>query len=85
MDHDSRPPSIAIAPVWSHMVRRTPLTAAQVGPYVDWLAARYNDRPNVVWLNGGSAQSNGDWTPRTTSNRGNGAVRDPGRFHEGQC
>ena len=47
---------VAIAPVWSHMVRRTPLTAAQVRPYIEALAARYKDRPNVLWLNGGSAR-----------------------------
>lgn len=47
---------VAIAPVWSHMVKRTPLTAAQVGPYVAQVAARYRDRPNVIWLNGGSGR-----------------------------
>ncbi len=47
---------VAIAPVWSHMVRRTPLTAAQVGPYIDQVVARYQNRPNVVWLNGGSGR-----------------------------
>jgi hypothetical protein len=48
--------TVAIAPVWSHMVRRTPLTAAQVGPYIEQVAQRYKDRPNVIWLNGGSAR-----------------------------
>ncbi|WP_414664475.1 pectate lyase [Horticoccus sp. 23ND18S-11] len=47
---------LAMAPVWSHMVRRTPLTAAGVGPYIEQLAGRYKDRPNVIWLNGGSAR-----------------------------
>lgn len=47
---------VAMAPVWSHMVRRTPLTADKVAVYVDQLAARYRDRPNVVWINGGSAR-----------------------------
>lgn len=47
---------VAIAPVWSHMVRRTPLTAAQVGPYIKQVARRYRDRPNVIWLNGGSGR-----------------------------
>jgi hypothetical protein len=47
---------VAIAPVWSHMVRRTPLTAAQVGPYIEQVAQRYKDRANVIWLNGGSAR-----------------------------
>jgi hypothetical protein len=47
---------VAIAPVWSHMVRRTPLTAAQVGPYIAQVAQRYQGRTNVIWLNGGSAR-----------------------------
>jgi hypothetical protein len=47
---------IAIAPVWSHMVRRTPLTAAQVGPYIEQVSKRYQSRPNVIWLNGGSGR-----------------------------
>ncbi|MDO8835705.1 MAG: glycoside hydrolase family 140 protein [Vicinamibacterales bacterium] len=47
---------VAIAPVWSHMVRRTPLTAAQVGPYIEQVARRYRDRANVIWLNGGSGR-----------------------------
>jgi hypothetical protein len=47
---------VAIAPVWSHMVRRTPLTAAQVGPYIEQVAQRYKSRPNVIWLNGGSGR-----------------------------
>jgi hypothetical protein len=47
---------VAIAPVWSHMVRRTPLTAAQVGPYIEQVAQRYKDHANVIWLNGGSAR-----------------------------
>lgn len=47
---------VAIAPVWSHMVRRTPLTAEQVGPYIAQVAQRYKDRANVIWLNGGSAR-----------------------------
>jgi hypothetical protein len=38
------------------MVRRTPLSAAQVGPYLAQVAARYRDRPNVIWLNGGSGR-----------------------------
>lgn len=47
---------VAIAPVWSHMVRRTPLTAAQVGPFIEQVAKRYKDRTNVIWLNGGSGR-----------------------------
>lgn len=47
---------VAIAPVWSHMVKRTPLSAAQVGAYIEQVAQRYGDRPNVIWLNGGSGR-----------------------------
>lgn len=48
--------TVALAPVWSHMVRRTPLSAAQVRPYIEQVAQRYQDRPNVIWLNGGSGR-----------------------------
>jgi hypothetical protein len=47
---------VAIAPVWSHMVKRTPLTATQVGIYIAQVAQRYRNRPNVIWLNGGSGR-----------------------------
>lgn len=47
---------VAIASVWSHMVKRTPLTAGQVGSYIEQVAQRYRDRPNVIWLNGGSGR-----------------------------
>lgn len=47
---------VAIAPVWSHLVRRTPLSAAQVAPYIEQVARRYHDRPNIIWLNGGSGR-----------------------------
>lgn len=47
---------VAIAPVWSHMVRRTPLSAAQVAPYIEQVAQRYKSRSNVIWLNGGSGR-----------------------------
>lgn len=47
---------VAIAPVWSHMVKRAPLSAQQVGAYIEQVARRYRDRPNVIWLNGGSGR-----------------------------
>jgi len=51
---------LAIAPVWSHMVRRTPITAEQAASYTSWLAARYKERTHIIWLNGGSAKGTQD-------------------------
>ena len=47
---------IAIAPAWSHTVRRAPITAAQISPYMEILSNRWKDKTNLIWLNGGSAK-----------------------------
>ncbi len=45
---------LAVAPTWSHTVRRAPVTAEQARRYVTRVAERFKDKPNIVWLNGGS-------------------------------
>ena len=47
---------VAIAPVSSHTVRRTPFTAALVAPYIDQVAPRSQSCANVIWLKGGSGR-----------------------------
>jgi hypothetical protein len=49
---------LAVAPTWAHTVRRTPVTSEMVVNYATQLARRYKDRPNLIWLNGGSARGN---------------------------
>ena len=47
---------LAIAPVWSHTVRRAPITATQVTPYISQISKRWQSKSNIIWLNGGSAK-----------------------------
>lgn len=47
---------VAVAPTWGHTVRRAPITAEQIDPYIRVLVDRWKDRPNVIWVNGGSAR-----------------------------
>lgn len=49
---------LAVAPTWSHTVRRAPVTKAQAESYAATLAKRYRTKPNIIWLNGGSARGN---------------------------
>ena len=44
---------IALVPVWGGVVKSAKITAGQARAYADFLAARYKDRPNIVWMNGG--------------------------------
>ncbi|WP_433177504.1 glycoside hydrolase family 140 protein [Actinoallomurus sp. CA-150999] len=43
--------------VWSSVVDGGYLTAGDAAWYGTWLAKRYKDRPNIVWLNGGDAKA----------------------------
>jgi hypothetical protein len=47
---------LAIAPTWSHTVRRAPITPIQAENYAAAVAKRFKDKPNIVWLNGGAGK-----------------------------
>lgn len=47
---------MALVPVWGSNVRNGSITAAMAGEYAAWLAGRYSDRENVIWLNGGDVK-----------------------------
>lgn len=51
---------LALAPTWSHTVRRAPIPADKAARYVAALAQRLKDRPNLIWLNGGAAKGDVD-------------------------
>jgi hypothetical protein len=51
---------LAIAPTWSHTVRRAPIKKEQVEIYAAAIAERLKRKPNVIWLNGGSAKGDVD-------------------------
>jgi hypothetical protein len=44
---------MALVPVWGSNVRNGSVTREKAGKYAAWLAGRYKDRPNVIWINGG--------------------------------
>lgn len=44
---------MAMVPVWGSIVKKGGVTVEQADVYSKWLADRYKDRPNVIWLNGG--------------------------------
>lgn len=44
---------MAMVPVWGSNVKAGGVSPKQAATYAEWLADRYGDRPNVIWLNGG--------------------------------
>ena len=44
---------MALVPVWGSNVKGGGVSREQASIYSTWLAKRYADRPNVIWLNGG--------------------------------
>jgi len=44
---------MALVPVWGSNVKAGQVSRQQAKTYAAWLAARYRDRPNIIWLNGG--------------------------------
>lgn len=47
---------VALVPVWGSNVRGGNVTRSQAQKYAGWLADRYKDYSNVVWLNGGDVK-----------------------------
>jgi len=44
---------LALVPVWGSNVRNGSVNRGKAGKYAAWLAERYKDKSNVIWLNGG--------------------------------
>jgi hypothetical protein len=44
---------MALVPVWGSNVKNGSVTMQQAKKYATWLAERYKDKSNVIWLNGG--------------------------------
>ena len=47
---------MAMVPVWGTHVRHGKLTAKQAETYAKWLALRYKNKSNIIWLNGGDTK-----------------------------
>ena len=52
---------IGMVPIWGNAVKNGKTSPAQAKAYAQFLAQRYRDRPNIVWINGGDIQ--GDVVP----------------------
>lgn len=44
---------VALVPVWGSVVKESHIGAEKAKIYAEFLAKRYRDRPNVIWMNGG--------------------------------
>lgn len=49
---------MAIVPVWGNNVRDGHVSREQMAIYGKWIAERYADRDNIIWLNGGDTFGN---------------------------
>ncbi|KAA2242024.1 DUF4038 domain-containing protein [Chitinophaga agrisoli] len=49
---------MALVPVWGSNVKAGKVTVQQAKTYATWLAARFKDRPNIIWMNGGDIPGN---------------------------
>ncbi|MBN1973499.1 MAG: glycoside hydrolase family 140 protein [Sedimentisphaerales bacterium] len=47
---------IAIVPTWGSIVKGGRLTAESARTYGKWIAERYRDKPNIIWINGGDVR-----------------------------
>lgn len=47
---------IGMVPIWGNAVKNGKTSATQAKAYAQFLARRYRDRPNIVWINGGDIQ-----------------------------
>lgn len=47
---------MGMVPVWGANVKSGWVNASQARTYAKWLAERYRNKPNIVWLNGGDVR-----------------------------
>lgn len=47
---------IALVPVWGTVVKSGKVSVEQAKAYAKFLAYRYKDKPNIIWINGGDIQ-----------------------------
>jgi hypothetical protein len=47
---------LAMVPVWGSNVRSGQVTVGQAEKYAGWLASRYRNEPNIIWVNGGDVR-----------------------------
>jgi hypothetical protein len=47
---------VALVPVWGSVVKGEHVNSINAKAYADFLAKRYRDRANIIWMNGGDIQ-----------------------------
>jgi hypothetical protein len=47
---------MAMVPVWGSNVRSGRVSKEQAARYAEWLAQRYKNEPNIIWVNGGDVK-----------------------------
>lgn len=47
---------MALVPVWGSNVKSNVVNISNAASYASWLAKRYKDKPNIIWVNGGDAK-----------------------------
>jgi len=47
---------MAMVPIWGSNVRGGSVSLSQADKYATWLARRYADKTNIIWLNGGDTR-----------------------------
>lgn len=47
---------MALIPMWGSVARQKKVNVEQAKAYGAWLAQRYHNRPNIIWLNGGDCK-----------------------------
>jgi hypothetical protein len=47
---------IGMVAAWGSIARAGQLTDANAGAYAEFLAKRYGNRPNIIWITGGDTQ-----------------------------
>ncbi len=49
---------VGMVPVWGNNVKNKIVDKTKAELYARWLAERYRDKPNIIWINGGDIQGN---------------------------
>ena len=44
---------MGLVPIWGSNIKSGNVSSEQARKYIDWLAERYKNRKNVIWINGG--------------------------------
>ncbi len=47
---------ISMVPVWGSNIRNNIISKDSAEKFVTWLAERYKDSPNIIWINGGDTR-----------------------------